>query len=251
MPRSHQQMGHVERRHRYLVDTTVALLRHANLPNQFWDYWVLTACYFYNRNPTPLLDRKSSMETLLGRSLEYKNLRILDSSCYLCLRAYRSNKLKAKSKLCIIVGYSMAQDCYLFLEPASQIFFASRDVLFNEGDFSLNKDIFGNRDDISNPNCYIGEGTNQTELDSMSVKEIGSTELGCPPTVDPTIDISNRNNEEMDLGVLISEPTPDLVIIEAESLVVFGKTVNDLHYAEEEESFGDYEIERSSEEQIE
>lgn len=72
----------------------------------------------------------------------------------------------------------MTQDCYLFLEPTSWKIFASRDVVFNEGDFSVNKKIFGDRDDISNPNCYIGEETYQTEPESGRAKEMGSIDLG-------------------------------------------------------------------------
>lgn len=65
-PYSHQQMGLVEWRHRHLIDTTVTMLCHAHLTNDFWD--VLTACYLYNRNPSPLLKGKSSMEVLLGKT---------------------------------------------------------------------------------------------------------------------------------------------------------------------------------------
>jgi len=61
-PYSHQQMGTVERRHRHIVDTAIALLKKAQLPSKFWDFAVLTVVYLYNRNPSDKLSSKSPME---------------------------------------------------------------------------------------------------------------------------------------------------------------------------------------------
>lgn len=118
-PYSHQQMGSVEQRHRHLIDTTITMFRHANLPNKFWDFAVLTTGYLYNHNPTPLLARKSLLEAFLGKTPEYSRLRVFGSACYPCLRPYRSNKLGSKSTQCIFLGYSLTQDCYLSYDPIS------------------------------------------------------------------------------------------------------------------------------------
>lgn len=77
---SHQQMSSVEWRYRHLVDTTVTMLRQANLPNQFLDFGVVPTSYLYNRNPTPLLNGKSPLEALLGRSPEYGRFRVFGST---------------------------------------------------------------------------------------------------------------------------------------------------------------------------
>lgn len=61
---SHQQMGHAERRHKHLVDTTITMLNHAQLPASMWDFGVLTSCYLYNQNPTRILQGKSPLEAL-------------------------------------------------------------------------------------------------------------------------------------------------------------------------------------------
>lgn len=100
-PYSHHQMGLVERRYRHLINTTVTMLRHAHLPNEFWDYGTLAACYLYNKNPTPLPNDKSPVEVLLGKVLDYSRLRVFGSSYFPCLRAYRSGKLDSKSARCI------------------------------------------------------------------------------------------------------------------------------------------------------
>lgn len=147
-PYFHQQMGTVERRHRRLIDTTVTLLRHSGLPNEFWDFGVLTASYLYNRNSTPILNNKSPMEVLFKKLPEYKQFKFFGCVCYPCLRPYRNNKLNSKSVRCIFVGYSMSQNSYLCLEPESRRIYASRDVIFNEKDFTANKQYFGDQNNI-------------------------------------------------------------------------------------------------------
>jgi len=53
-PHTHQQ-GCAKRKHRYLIDTTLALLAESYLPKTFWDEACLTSCYLINRLSTPLL----------------------------------------------------------------------------------------------------------------------------------------------------------------------------------------------------
>jgi hypothetical protein len=36
-PHTHQQNGAIERKHRHIVETGLALLSHAHLPLKFWD----------------------------------------------------------------------------------------------------------------------------------------------------------------------------------------------------------------------
>jgi hypothetical protein len=41
-PHTHQQQGCVERKHRHVIDTTLALLADSGVPKQFWDEACLT-----------------------------------------------------------------------------------------------------------------------------------------------------------------------------------------------------------------
>jgi hypothetical protein len=61
-PRTHQQEGCVERKHRHLIDTTLALLTDSDLPQKYWDKACLKSCYLINRMPTPLLQNQSPFE---------------------------------------------------------------------------------------------------------------------------------------------------------------------------------------------
>lgn len=141
-PYSHQQMGHVERRHRHLIDTTIFLINHANFPPSLWDFSVLIVCYLYNRNLTPLLHGRSSLKVLFNRTPEYAKLWVFGYKCFPCLRPYRANNLDIKLVPCIFVDYSVQQDAYLCLDPATRQIFTSRDIVFDELDFSLNKSLW-------------------------------------------------------------------------------------------------------------
>lgn len=88
---SHQQMGPVERHHHHIIDTTITMINHTKFPPSMWDFRVLTTCYLYNSNLTPILQGRSLLEVLFGKSPEYAKLRVYQ--CYPCMRPYRSNKL--------------------------------------------------------------------------------------------------------------------------------------------------------------
>lgn len=138
-----------------------------------WDFGVVTTCYLYNRNLTPILHGRSPYEALFGRIPEYTKLRVFGSRCYPCLRLYQAHKHDAKSRPCVFVGYSQENDAYLCLEPASRRLFSFRDVCFDEMDFSLNK-VF-HKDSESKGTENLGEGfsteylVSQPPLDNSSL----------------------------------------------------------------------------------
>lgn len=56
---SPQQNGLSERKNRHLLEVTRSLLCGMSVPNTFWSFAVLTACYLINRMPTRVLNGKS------------------------------------------------------------------------------------------------------------------------------------------------------------------------------------------------
>lgn len=112
-------MGAVERRHHHLVDITITMLHHANLPHYFWDYAVMTTTHLYNCNPSVTLGGKSPFEVLFGHSLEYGRLHIFGSKCFPCLCLHCKSKLDRKSTPCILLGYPANHELYLCLDPVS------------------------------------------------------------------------------------------------------------------------------------
>jgi hypothetical protein len=91
-PHTHQQQGCVERKHRHLIDTTLALLADSHLPQKFWDEACLTSCYLINRMPTPVLQNQSPFEKNFHTTPDYTLLKILGCACYPNLRPYNSHK---------------------------------------------------------------------------------------------------------------------------------------------------------------
>jgi transposase InsO family protein len=80
-PHTHQQNGAIERKHRHIVETGLALLSHAHLPLKFWDDTFSTACYLINRTPTPVLQNHSPFGTLFKCSPDYTFLRTFGCLC--------------------------------------------------------------------------------------------------------------------------------------------------------------------------
>jgi len=134
-------MGKVERRHRHIVDTGLAMLKHTGIEEQFWDYAFMTAVYLYNRNPTSILGGISPYEALNHRAPEYFKLRVFGSICYPNMRPYRENKLGDKSQQCVFMGYPANCDGYICMNMEDGRTILSRDVVFLENDFLSKKDL--------------------------------------------------------------------------------------------------------------
>lgn len=106
-PHTSEHNGLAERRHRHIVETGLALLHHANLPNTYWSYAFSTAVYLINRLPTPVLNLSSPYASLFGTAPNYTKLKIFGCLCFPWLCPYRSNKLETRSSPCIFLGYSL------------------------------------------------------------------------------------------------------------------------------------------------
>lgn len=66
-PHTHHQNGLVERKHRHIVETSLALLAQSTLPLKFWDHAFVTAAYLINRLPSPTLGNLSPYFKLLHK----------------------------------------------------------------------------------------------------------------------------------------------------------------------------------------
>lgn len=96
---------------------------------------MLTTTFLYDRNPSSLLNGKSS---LVGVSLEYHKMKVFDYWCFPCLCPYWTSKLDRKSTPCIFVGYPVNQDGYMCLDLTTCKTYISRYVRYDETKFSLN-----------------------------------------------------------------------------------------------------------------
>ena len=134
-PHTPQQNGTVERRHRHVVDTVMALLHHASAPSTYWTYALATTVYLINHLPTILHSRQSPFEVLFGRVPDYKKLRTFGCQCYPWLVPYRANKFQSKSQPCVFLGYSLTQHAFQCLNIHIGKIYLSCHVTFDESIF--------------------------------------------------------------------------------------------------------------------
>lgn len=133
-PYTHEQNGLAVRKHRHIVETGLTLIAHSSMPLKYWDYAFQTAIYLINRLPTPLLGNLSPMEKLLGKSPDYKSLRVFGCACYPFTRPMNQNKLQFRSIKSVFLGYSSKHKRYLCLTSNGKVL-VSRHVVFNESEF--------------------------------------------------------------------------------------------------------------------
>jgi hypothetical protein len=172
-PHTHQQNGAVERKHRHIVETGLALLYHANISLRFWDDAFQTACYLINRLPTTLLKNKSPFETLFNSSPNYSLLKIFGCACWPNLRPYNSNKLQPHSLQCVFLGYSLHHKGYKCFHVPSSRLYISRDVIFQESIFPFHKSnssfpFLGSTPQITSPNSSSILGPHPSMLQHLS-----------------------------------------------------------------------------------
>ncbi|KAL3835707.1 hypothetical protein ACJIZ3_010443 [Penstemon smallii] len=134
-PYAHSQNGSVERKHRHIVETGLALLSFASLPKYFWSDAFTTAVYLINRLPTPSLLNKSPYETLFQKKPDYLFLKTFGCQCWPNLRPYNKHKMDPRSLPCIFIGYSTSHHGYMCLHVPTSRIYISRDVIFDENLF--------------------------------------------------------------------------------------------------------------------
>ena len=112
------------------------MLSQSSLPTSYWSYAFFTACHIINRLPTPLLNQKTPWETLFHKPPALSHLRTFGCTCFPLLTPYNSNKHQPKTKPCIFLGYPPFSKGYLCLDQSTNRLYTSRNVLFNESQFS-------------------------------------------------------------------------------------------------------------------
>jgi hypothetical protein len=134
-PHTPQQNGVAERKHRHLIQTTLALLSQSGLSLSHWSYALATACHLINKLPTPLLNMSSPWEQLHHVKPDLSYLRTFGCKCFPLLTPYNTHKLQPKTTPCIFLGYPPTTKGYLCQDPITKRSYTSRHVVFNETEF--------------------------------------------------------------------------------------------------------------------
>jgi transposase InsO family protein/uncharacterized membrane protein YgcG len=149
-PYTPQHNGVAERMNRTLFEMVRAMLQHARLPPAFWEEAILAAIYTRNRCLTSRAvhpERAAAAarlqtpeEQFTGVKPSASRMRVFGSDCFLHTPdEHRQSKLDAKSHRAIFVGYA-ANGGWRVLDLSSGKVVSSRDVIFNENQFTFRGD---------------------------------------------------------------------------------------------------------------
>lgn len=144
-PHTPQLNGLAERKHRHIVETSLALLSQDSLPHKFWDDAFITAVYLINLMPTKVINNFSPFEKLYSTKPDYTTLKVFGCLCYPFLRPYNKHKLNYISDRAVFLGYSPSHKGYKALLPGGKVI-VTRDIVFDEHCFPFQSHI----SDISN-----------------------------------------------------------------------------------------------------
>lgn len=134
-PHTSAQNGFVERRHRHVVETGLALMAQAQIPKRFWQYAFETAVYLINRMPSRTSNKRSPYQYLFNRVPDYTFLRVFGCLCFPHLRPYNHHKMDFRSTPCVFLGYSPLHHGYRCLDLSSDRLYIARHVRFDEASF--------------------------------------------------------------------------------------------------------------------
>ena len=140
VPYSPAQNGVAERLNRTLMESARAMIRFARLPDSYWGEAVATAGYIRNRVPTSAFkERVSPYEKWYQRRPDLSHLRVFGCVAYAHIPDCQRDILTKKAEKFRFVGYSLNSKGYMLMNEKTTKVVISRDVVFNENDFWVNK----------------------------------------------------------------------------------------------------------------
>ena len=116
---------------RTLVEAVRSLLADATLLHRFWAEALSTAVYLRNRSPTTAVEGNTPFEAWTGQKPNVGHLRVFGCAAYAHVAKDERQKLDAKSRKCVLLGYGTDRKGYRLYDPRRERIFYSRDVVFN------------------------------------------------------------------------------------------------------------------------
>jgi hypothetical protein len=164
-PHTPQQNGAAERKHRQIVELSLATMSHSSFPIRYWDEIFNIIVYLINRLPSQNL---AQYKTLFNKDVDYDFLRVLGCLCYPLTRPYNKNKLELRSQPCVFIGYGTNQKGYRCLHVPTGRVYVSRNVQFIEHEFPFAKPSvpihhIPSAEQVSDPLSILVLAQNKTE----------------------------------------------------------------------------------------
>ena len=105
-----------------------------NVKLMFWGEAVLCAFYIRNRCPSTAINNKSPYEMWYNHLPTIQHFRVFGSPCFALIPRQQRNKLGARNRKCLFLGYSNTSRAYRLYDEENKKFIVSRDVVFLEFD---------------------------------------------------------------------------------------------------------------------
>ena len=105
IPKCPEQNGMAERLNRTLVEIIRSMLVDSQLPKSFWAEALVAAAYLRNRSPTMTVETKIPFEALYGEKPKVGHMRVFGCTAYSLIPKDKRQKLDAKMRNCIFLGY--------------------------------------------------------------------------------------------------------------------------------------------------
>ncbi|XP_021762259.1 uncharacterized protein LOC110727034 [Chenopodium quinoa] len=130
-----QQNGVVERKHKHLLETAIALFFQSKVPYRYWGECVLSAAHIINRMPLSVLHNLSPCQKLFGTIPDISHLRAFGCLCFVTTSKVGRTKFDPRADPCVFIGYSPTQKGYRVLHLNNNHITVSKDVHFYEQHF--------------------------------------------------------------------------------------------------------------------
>ncbi|GJS04091.1 putative RNA-directed DNA polymerase [Tanacetum coccineum] len=143
-PRTPQLNGVAKRRNRTLLDMVRSMMCRATLPISFWGYTLETTTHILNLVPTKKVSN-TPFETWKGKRTSLGHIKIW--GCEIFVRREAQDKLEARSKKCLFIGYPKESFGYLFYKPKDNVVFVARRGVFLEREM-ISKEDSGSKIDL-------------------------------------------------------------------------------------------------------
>lgn len=104
------------------------------LPIKFYGICIKVVVYLINRLSSHVIVGKRPCEQLFSKPPNLSHLRTIGCLCHTPV-VPKGDKFTTRANPAIMIGYSITQKGYLLMEIATNKFFVSRDVVFQENSF--------------------------------------------------------------------------------------------------------------------
>lgn len=131
-PSTPEQNGRAEREMRTIVESARSMLYAKDVPLYLWAEAVNTAVYILNRTATSQAPNSTPYELWTGKKPALDHIRTFGCEAFLHIPKEQRNKLAAKSKKLMLVGYDKNSTNYRLYDIETKKIKVSRNVIFNE-----------------------------------------------------------------------------------------------------------------------